>query len=254
MVEVKNMTQDQKIRLAFEAKILMPEIYVKGGLPKFHPVDGIPVTYIAFWNGVNWQLHSAAIRDKALYPGGIGPLLSDNILTLFACNLKRTPIFKNFENVGAIIKKKFPDYRGPVAMEYMIGEHPYMVGLDFNVTHDIAIAMNALHSMSLSEIVEAIENGKKIPLLKKGFVASMRLYTYNYINNLMLPIPEELSEDIASGEDSHLLVAHGTTIRDAWAKVYDKAGLFRHEETCYRNDGKDFSRAVFRELKKRDAV
>jgi hypothetical protein len=254
MVDVKNLTQDQKIRLAFEAKILMPEISVKGGVPQFNPVDGIPVTYVAFWNGVNWQLHSAAIRDKSLYPGGVGPLLKENILTLFACNLKRTPVFKNFEKIGDIIKQKLPDYRGPVAMEYMLGERPYLVGLDFTITHDIAIAMNALHSMSLSEIVESIENGRKIPLLKKGFVASMRLYSFNYQNNLTLPIPEELADEVASGEDSHLLVAHGTTIRDAWSKVYEKAEKFRHGQVCYRNDGKDFSRAVFKELKKRDAA
>jgi hypothetical protein len=192
-------------------------------------IDGIPVSFLAWWDGEKFTHDWTVIKRRRLLTGDLGPIIDDS----FALVTKGSSpmVNKQFKKIGELLKSREPDFTGFAGMSVTINSDIFYRKVHFRVTETIIEAMCQMYDTDIT-LFDELMSVDEIDSHKYG--AALRLYDYPY---------NVREEHIFSS-------AHGKTVKEAWARIEDQLD----SSLCYRTDGDKICRQTINNLKKRKVI
>ena len=250
-----------KIELAYSLGFLVPsprlveslspeEIDSMMGSWEFHgeillkKVDGLPINFTAWWNGTEYIIRTACIKDKFSCDRGRGIQLPENLVTMFPTS--SNPIGDKFNKIIPLLGE---GYKGFVSMDVKISEEMiYYQDINIGVSHDILACYCKLYGFSIEDLFERIDEGLEFTPVK-NYAASARIYSYPYNPDFNKEIIDDTSEFV-EGDDCFIFASSDDKIKGVWNKIYSKINTLPDWVT-FRTDGVLKARKVFAEIKRK---
>jgi hypothetical protein len=197
-------------------------------------IDGIDVSFYAYWNGGEFINKIACLRYPGLLNGDQGLQLKDNLVTIFP---DKSSIMNNhYKHASKTLINKQSEYVGYLGFDTtLLGYDAYYKKIHFDVSYDILYCLEQMYGEP------EIKNKAK-----SKFVCSQRIYDYPYniISNMKLEVIGGIE-----GDETWIIIESGDTIKDCWNKLDERLAVY--PDICFRTDGSKLTRQDYNELKRK---
>lgn len=250
------------IECAYELKMLVPQPRMKKNiLPEdwdsmtldgkwdiidddfiMERIEGVPVSFVAYWTGEKFILGSMVLKDRHIADGSRGPKLYENTNTLMASDLKI--ISKYMQR----LVEEDKEFTGFIDIEVILSNSVYYQRINTAITEDVMFCLSEMYNIDPVDFYDTVAGLEDTPDAKSLYSCSMRLYSYPYEPEVNKKIINIALDGLRECEDCFILVARGDRLKSVWKKV--KAQSYQLPKyVLFRTDADSPHRRMFNALR-----